>query len=111
MGWNPALVRASPRIEQHRHANHALPSDQSQLDLSGVLGRGDDRDDALFDEPDAGDGGIGRDQDLADGEGTDVEVGTSVGVAIHDDESYATAEQLLREADTAMYRDKQKRGR
>jgi GGDEF domain-containing protein len=31
-------------------------------------------------------------------------------VALHDDDSYGTAEQLLREADTAMYRDKQ-RGR
>jgi GGDEF domain-containing protein len=37
-------------------------------------------------------------------------VGTSVGVAVHDDNSYGTAEQLLREADAAMYRDKQ-RGR
>jgi diguanylate cyclase (GGDEF)-like protein len=43
-------------------------------------------------------------------EGTGVEVGTSVGVAVHDDNSYGTAEQLLREADAAMYRDKQ-RGR
>jgi diguanylate cyclase (GGDEF)-like protein len=43
-------------------------------------------------------------------EGTDVAVGTSVGVAVHDDDSYASAEQLLREADAAMYRDKQ-RGR
>jgi diguanylate cyclase (GGDEF)-like protein len=41
-------------------------------------------------------------------EGSDVEVGTSVGVAVHDDNSYATAEQLLREADAAMYRDKQR---
>jgi diguanylate cyclase (GGDEF)-like protein len=43
-------------------------------------------------------------------EGRDVQVGTSVGVAVHDDDSYGTAEQLLREADTAMYREKQ-RGR
>jgi GGDEF domain-containing protein len=41
-------------------------------------------------------------------EGRDVEVGTSVGVAIHDDDSYGSAEQLLREADAAMYRDKQR---
>jgi GGDEF domain-containing protein len=37
-------------------------------------------------------------------------VGTSVGVAVHDEDSYGSAEQLLREADTAMYREKQ-RGR
>jgi diguanylate cyclase (GGDEF)-like protein len=43
-------------------------------------------------------------------EGIDVEVGTSVGVALHDDASYGSAEQLLKEADAAMYRDKQ-RGR
>ena len=44
-------------------------------------------------------------------EGTDVAVGTSVGVAVHhDDAGERTAEQLLREADAAMYRDKQ-RGR
>jgi diguanylate cyclase (GGDEF)-like protein len=43
-------------------------------------------------------------------ERSDVEVGTSVGVAVHDEDSYASAEQLLREADAAMYRDKQ-RGR
>jgi diguanylate cyclase (GGDEF)-like protein len=43
-------------------------------------------------------------------EGRDVEMGTSVGVAVPDDDSYGSAEQLLREADTAMYRDKQ-RGR
>ena len=41
-------------------------------------------------------------------EGRNVEVGTSVGVAVHDDDSYGTAEQLLREADAAMYRDKQR---
>jgi diguanylate cyclase (GGDEF)-like protein len=40
-------------------------------------------------------------------EGADVHVGTSVGVAVHDDDSYASAEQLLREADDAMYRHKQ----
>jgi diguanylate cyclase (GGDEF)-like protein/PAS domain S-box-containing protein len=39
-------------------------------------------------------------------EGSDVEVGTSVGVAVHDDDSYGSAEQLLREADAAMYRAK-----
>jgi diguanylate cyclase (GGDEF)-like protein len=43
-------------------------------------------------------------------EGCDIRVGTSVGVALHDDDSHASAEQLLREADVAMYRDKQ-RGR
>jgi GGDEF domain-containing protein len=40
-------------------------------------------------------------------EGADVQVGTSVGVAVHDEDSYANAEQLLREADDAMYRHKQ----
>jgi diguanylate cyclase (GGDEF)-like protein len=40
-------------------------------------------------------------------EGASVEVGTSVGVAVHDDDSYASAEQLLRDADDAMYRHKQ----
>jgi diguanylate cyclase (GGDEF)-like protein len=43
-------------------------------------------------------------------DGTDVEVGTSVGVAVlRDDADGRTAEQLLREADTAMYRHKQRR--
>jgi diguanylate cyclase (GGDEF)-like protein len=42
-------------------------------------------------------------------EGTDVAVGTSVGVAVHGGEAGArTAEQLLREADAAMYRHKQR---
>ncbi|HYH72057.1 MAG TPA: GGDEF domain-containing protein [Nocardioides sp.] len=40
-------------------------------------------------------------------DGTDVEVGTSVGVAVHAVGSDGTAEQLLREADAAMYRHKQ----
>jgi diguanylate cyclase (GGDEF)-like protein len=43
-------------------------------------------------------------------EGTDVAVGTSVGIALHGAESDGMAEQLLREADAAMYEDKQ-RGR
>jgi len=44
-------------------------------------------------------------------EGTDVTVGTSVGVAVHrGDVGDRTADQLLREADAAMYRHKQ-RGR
>ncbi|TQN41026.1 diguanylate cyclase (GGDEF)-like protein [Blastococcus colisei] len=41
-------------------------------------------------------------------EGTDVTVGTSVGVAVHGDGAVRTAEQLLREADAAMYRHKQR---
>jgi diguanylate cyclase (GGDEF)-like protein len=40
-------------------------------------------------------------------EGTDVAVGTSVGVAVHDGEGDRSAEDLLRQADAAMYRDKQ----
>ena len=40
-------------------------------------------------------------------EGTDVVVGTSVGVAVHVTDSERAAEQLLREADAAMYRHKQ----
>jgi diguanylate cyclase (GGDEF)-like protein len=40
-------------------------------------------------------------------DGTDVEVGTSVGVAVQALGSVGTAEQLLREADAAMYRHKQ----
>ncbi|MFP5370888.1 MAG: diguanylate cyclase domain-containing protein [Actinomycetes bacterium] len=40
-------------------------------------------------------------------EGTEVTVGTSIGVAVHDPGSERTAEQLLREADAAMYRHKQ----
>jgi diguanylate cyclase (GGDEF)-like protein len=40
-------------------------------------------------------------------DGTDVEVGTSVGVAVQAVGSVGTAEQLLREADAAMYRHKQ----
>jgi diguanylate cyclase (GGDEF)-like protein len=40
-------------------------------------------------------------------EGTDIRVGTSVGVAVHDAASERTAEQLLREADAAMYRHKE----
>jgi diguanylate cyclase (GGDEF)-like protein len=43
-------------------------------------------------------------------EGTDVVVGTSVGVAVHVTDSERAAELLLREADAAMYRNKQ-RGR
>src|SRR3954451_13294382 len=43
-------------------------------------------------------------------EGTAVTVGTSVGIAVHDPASGRTAEQLLREADAAMYRHKE-RGR
>jgi diguanylate cyclase (GGDEF)-like protein len=42
-------------------------------------------------------------------EGTDVVVGTSVGVAVHGDAGVQrTAEQLLREADAAMYRHKER---
>jgi diguanylate cyclase (GGDEF)-like protein len=41
-------------------------------------------------------------------EGTDVQVGTSVGVAVHSLGSDGTAEQLLREADAAMYRHKER---
>jgi diguanylate cyclase (GGDEF)-like protein len=40
-------------------------------------------------------------------EGVDVEVGTSVGVAVHVVGSQGTAETLLREADAAMYRHKE----
>ena len=40
-------------------------------------------------------------------DGTEVRVGTSVGVAVHDPASERTAEQLLREADAAMYRHKE----
>ncbi len=40
-------------------------------------------------------------------EGTGVTVGTSIGVAVHDPDSERTAEQLLREADAAMYWHKQ----
>jgi diguanylate cyclase (GGDEF)-like protein len=43
-------------------------------------------------------------------EGTVVSVGTSVGIAVHDPASDRSAEQLLREADAAMYRHKE-RGR
>jgi diguanylate cyclase (GGDEF)-like protein len=43
-------------------------------------------------------------------DGTAVTVGTSVGIAVHDPVSGRTAEQLLREADAAMYRHKE-RGR
>jgi diguanylate cyclase (GGDEF)-like protein len=43
-------------------------------------------------------------------EGTDVAVGTSVGVALHGaDAATRTADQLLREADAAMYRHKQEK--
>ena len=35
-------------------------------------------------------------------------VGTSVGVAVHGDTRTRTADQLLREADAAMYRHKQR---
>jgi diguanylate cyclase (GGDEF)-like protein len=40
-------------------------------------------------------------------DGTEVTVGTSVGVAVHDPASGRTGEQLLREADAAMYRHKE----
>ncbi|TFV86637.1 GGDEF domain-containing protein [Blastococcus sp. CT_GayMR16] len=40
-------------------------------------------------------------------DGTAVTVGTSVGVAVHDPATGRTAEQLLREADAAMYRHKE----
>ena len=43
-------------------------------------------------------------------EGRHVEVGPSVGVAVQHENSYGSAEQVIREADTAMYREKQ-RGR
>jgi diguanylate cyclase (GGDEF)-like protein len=43
-------------------------------------------------------------------EGGDVSVGTSVGVAVHDGSADRSAEQLLREADAAMYRHKQEAG-
>jgi diguanylate cyclase (GGDEF)-like protein len=41
-------------------------------------------------------------------EGTDVEVGTSVGVALHVPAPGRSADQLLRDADAAMYRHKQR---
>jgi diguanylate cyclase (GGDEF)-like protein len=41
-------------------------------------------------------------------EGTNVPMGSSVGVAVHSGGSGRTAEQLLREADAAMYRHKQR---
>jgi diguanylate cyclase (GGDEF)-like protein len=44
-------------------------------------------------------------------EGTDVPVGTSVGVAVMDGEEDCNAQQLLRTADAAMYRHKQSSGR
>ena len=44
-------------------------------------------------------------------EGTEVSVATSVGVAVHGADGERTADQLLREADAAMYRDKQRGGR
>jgi diguanylate cyclase (GGDEF)-like protein len=44
-------------------------------------------------------------------EGQDVAVATSVGVAVHGGEDERTAGQLLREADAAMYRHKQRRRR
>jgi diguanylate cyclase (GGDEF)-like protein len=40
-------------------------------------------------------------------DGSQVEVGTSVGVAVHEPASDGTAEQLLRQADAAMYEHKQ----
>jgi diguanylate cyclase (GGDEF)-like protein len=42
-------------------------------------------------------------------EGREVVVGTSVGVAVHGQAAGRTAEQFLREADAAMYQDKQRR--
>ena len=73
-----------------------LSGDEFAIILPGLVGPDDarglaDRVDACFAEP-------------FRLEGSDVEVGTSVGVAVHDDDSYGTAEQLLREADAAMYR-------
>jgi diguanylate cyclase (GGDEF)-like protein len=44
-------------------------------------------------------------------DGTEVVVGTSVGVAVHGADGGRSAEQLIREADAAMYRDKQRGGR
>ena len=41
-------------------------------------------------------------------DGTEVTAGTSVGVAVHDPASGRSAEQLLREADAAMYRHKER---
>jgi diguanylate cyclase (GGDEF)-like protein len=77
-----------------------LSGDEFAIILPGLVaaddvGRLTDRVDACFGEP-------------FRLEGRDVEVGTSVGVAVHDDESYGSAEQLLREADAAMYREKQR---
>jgi diguanylate cyclase (GGDEF)-like protein len=43
-------------------------------------------------------------------EGTEVTVGTSVGIAVHDGLTARSAAELLREADTAMYRHKQRSG-
>jgi diguanylate cyclase (GGDEF)-like protein len=43
-------------------------------------------------------------------EGTEVTVGTSVGIAVHDGVTARSAAELLREADTAMYRHKQRSG-
>jgi diguanylate cyclase (GGDEF)-like protein len=42
-------------------------------------------------------------------DGTDTEIGTSVGIAVHDPRAAVPAEELLRRADAAMYRDKQRR--
>ena len=44
-------------------------------------------------------------------DGNEVVVGTSVGVAVHGADSARSADQLIREADAAMYRDKQRGGR
>jgi diguanylate cyclase (GGDEF)-like protein len=78
-----------------------LSGDEFAIILPGLLDREDarrlaDRVVACFDEP-------------FRLEGIDVEVGTSVGVAVHAVGSDGTAETLLREADAAMYRDKQGR--
>jgi diguanylate cyclase (GGDEF)-like protein len=77
-----------------------LSGDEFAVILPGLMAPGDvarlaDRVDECFGEP-------------FRLEGREVEVGTSVGVAVHDHGSYGSAEQLLREADAAMYRDKQR---
>jgi diguanylate cyclase (GGDEF)-like protein len=76
-----------------------LSGDEFAVILPGLLAAGDarnlaDRVAACFAEP-------------FRLEGVDVEVGTSVGVAVHVVGSQGTAETLLREADAAMYRHKE----
>jgi diguanylate cyclase (GGDEF)-like protein len=41
-------------------------------------------------------------------DGAETEIGTSVGVAVHDSRDRTTAEELLRRADAAMYRHKER---